>query len=105
VSDAEHSPRLAFVRRPIRSKVPPEAQLVKISIEKRKRGKVVTVLRGLSDQGAGPSDLLSHLKSVCGAGGTFKDRVLEIQGEHAERVREVLVRMGYRVHPIGSSHR
>ena len=86
-------------------RVPPEQQVVKISIEKRKRGKVVTALRGLSDQGAGPSDLLSHLKSVCGAGGTYKDGVLEIQGEHPERVREALLRLGYRVHPSGPPHR
>jgi translation initiation factor 1 len=77
--------------------VPPERQVVKIAVEKRKRGKVVTALRGLSTEGTGVSDLLSHLKSVCGAGGTFKDGVLEIQGEHADRVREALLRLKYRV--------
>jgi translation initiation factor 1 len=79
-------------------RTPPERQLVKIAIEKRKRGKVVTSLRGLSTDGTGVSDLLSHLKSVCGAGGTFKDGVLEIQGEHADRVRAALLQLGYRVH-------
>jgi translation initiation factor 1 len=78
-------------------RVPPKQQLVKIAIEKRKKGKVVTVLRGLAPDGAGTADLLSHLKSVCGAGGTSKDGVLEIQGEHSNRVRESLLKLGYRI--------
>jgi translation initiation factor 1 len=78
-------------------RVPPEKQLVKMAIERRKIGKVVTVLRGLSPDGAGITELLSYLKSVCGAGGTSKDGVLEIQGEHADRIREALLQRGYRV--------
>jgi translation initiation factor 1 len=70
---------------------------VKIAVEKRKKGKVVTALRGLTGREAEVSELLSHLKSVCGAGGTFKDGVLEIQGEHADRVRDALLKRGYRV--------
>ena len=77
--------------------VPPERLRLKIAIEKRKKGKVVTALYGLSAEGTGVSDLLSHLKSVCGAGGTFKDGVLEIQGEHADRVSEALLQLRYRV--------
>ncbi len=68
---------------------------LKIAIEKRKKGKVVMALRGLAGREAAIAELLSHLKSVCGAGGTFKDGVLEIQGEHAERVRDALVKRGY----------
>jgi translation initiation factor 1 len=70
---------------------------IKIAIEKRKKGKVMTVLRGLTGREAEISELLTHLKSVCGAGGTFKDGVLEIQGEHAERVQDALLKRGYRV--------
>jgi translation initiation factor 1 len=70
---------------------------VKIAVEKRKKGKVVTALRGLTGREAEVSELLSHLKAVCGAGGTFKDGVLEIQGEHADRVRDALLKRGYRV--------
>jgi translation initiation factor 1 len=76
---------------------PVKSAPVKIAIEKRKKGKVVTALRGLTGRDSEISELLSHLKSVCGAGGTFKDGVLEIQGEHAERVREALLKRGYRV--------
>jgi translation initiation factor 1 len=70
---------------------------LKIAIEKRKKGKVVTALRRLTGREAEILELLSHLKSVCGAGGTFKEGVLEIQGEHGDRVRDALLKRGYRV--------
>jgi translation initiation factor 1 len=41
--------------------------------------------------------LLSQLKAACGAGGTVKDDLLEIQGDHVDRVRGLLANLGYRV--------
>jgi len=78
-------------------KMPPEQQTAKLAIEKRKRGKVVTVVRGLPAAGNDLPGLLTQLKTQCGAGGALKDGVLEIQGKHLERVRDVLSQMGYRV--------
>ena len=75
----------------------PASQTVRVQVEKRKRGKLMTVVRGLA---AGENDLpglLSQLKNLCGAGGTVKDDQLEIQGDHLERVRKVLAEIGYRV--------
>lgn len=74
---------------------PPEKQIARLAVEKRKRGKSVTVVRGLAD-----SDLpwlLKQLKAACGAGGAVKDDVLEIQGAQLERVGDVLTKIGYRV--------
>ncbi len=66
-------------------------------MEKRKKGKQVTVIRGLlADENDLPA-LLAQLKMSCGAGGTMKDDLLEIQGNHLERVRELLLGIGYRV--------
>ena len=76
-------------------RIPPEKQTAKLAVEKRKRGKSVTVVRGLAD-----SDLpwlLKQLKSACGAGGAVKEDVLEIQGNQGERLQEQLLKMGYRV--------
>jgi len=57
---------------------------------------MMTVVRDL-----GPDDdadlLLTRLKSCCGAGGSVQDRILEIQGAHADRVRAELLKLGYRV--------
>ena len=66
-------------------------------IEKRKKGKVVTVIRGLSERANDLPALLSQLKSQCGAGGTIQDDCVEIQGEHVERIRAALSEIGYRV--------
>lgn len=78
-------------------RIPPERQTAKLSIEKRQKGKVVTVVRGLPAAGNDLPDLLSTLKTACGAGGAVKEDVLEVQGKHLERIRESLVKLGYRV--------
>ena len=76
---------------------PPEKQTARLAVEKRKKGKVVTVVRGLSADENDLPALLSQLKAACGAGGTIKDDVLEIQGDHLKRVRGLLAEIGYRV--------
>jgi len=76
---------------------PPEKQTACLAVEKRKKGKVVTVVRGLSADENNLPALLSHLKAACGAGGTVKADLLEIQGDHLERVRGLLANLGYRV--------
>jgi len=77
--------------------VPADRQSAKIFVEKRKRGKTVSVVRGLSADESDLSALLTRLKSECGAGGTLKDEDLEIQGDHRDRIRDVLKSLGYRI--------
>ncbi|MFV1964676.1 MAG: translation initiation factor [Pirellulaceae bacterium] len=78
-------------------RIPPEKQTAKLSIEKRKKGKVVTVVRGLPAVGNDLCELLTQLKTACGAGGALKEDSIEIQGKHLKRVRDALARIGYRV--------
>ncbi|MCA9123475.1 MAG: translation initiation factor [Planctomycetaceae bacterium] len=78
-------------------RIAPEKQTANLSIEKRKKGKVVTVVRGLSAQGTDLTELLTRLKAACGAGGAIKGDVLEVQGKHLERIRETLAKIGYKV--------
>lgn len=80
-------------------RIPPEKQTARVSIEKRKKGKTVTVIRGLPADGNGLPKLLTKLKNACGAGGTLKDEAIEIQGRQLDRVREVLLQMGFKVKP------
>jgi translation initiation factor 1 len=81
---------------PLTPTVPPDKQTARLALEKRKRGKEVTVVRGLVDD-ASLVELLAKLKSACGAGGTAKDGILEIQGNHVERVEAMLRGKGYRI--------
>ncbi len=82
----------------IKSRVAPEKQTARLRIEKRKGGRVVTVVSGLLASANDFADLLSKLKKHCGAGGSFNGDVLEVQGDHLQRVERLLVDMGYRVH-------
>ena len=76
---------------------PASEQTARVMIEKRKKGKVVTVVSGLSAVASDLPALLTRLKTQCGAGGTLKDDCLEIQGAHLERIRAALAELGYRL--------
>lgn len=80
----------------------PEKQTARLAVEKRKKGKMVTVIRGLPRDGNDLPDLLTRLKNYCGAGGTIADAeaetpVLEIQGRHEQRVRQYLLSQRFKV--------
>jgi translation initiation factor 1 len=76
---------------------PPEKQRARVAVEKRAKGKLVTVVRGLAAADNDLVELLTRLKNACGAGGTVKDDLLEIQGDHQKRVATLLAEIGYRV--------
>ncbi len=75
----------------------PAGQTARVAVEKRKRGKVMTVVRGLAASENDLPALLTQLKSLCGAGGTVKDDQIEIQGDHLQRIQQVLSKIGYQV--------
>jgi len=76
---------------------PPEKQTARLAVEKRKKGKVVTVVRGLPAADNDLPALLTELKNTCGAGGTVDGDTVEIQGAHVERIHKALSAKGYRV--------
>jgi translation initiation factor 1 len=64
---------------------------------KGRRGKTVTTLSGIPLGPDALSDLAAELKRQCGTGGSSKDGVIEIQGDHRDRLVELLEQRGYRV--------
>lgn len=68
---------------------------------KGRKGSGVTVITGLCLSPEGLRSLSGRLKKLCGAGGTLKDGVIEIQGEHRDLVIEVLRQLGYKVQRAG----
>jgi translation initiation factor 1 len=58
-------------------------------------GKGVSVISGLPLTGAALEDLATRLKKLCGAGGAVKDGVIEIQGDHRDRLVAELGKLGY----------
>jgi len=80
----------------------PDDGIVRIARDRGNRGgKVVTVIHGLRARGAALDALAAELKRLCGAGGTVKDGVVEIQGDHRERVAEKLRALGHTVKLAG----
>ena len=76
--------------------------IVRVTRESKGRGgKVVTLAKGLPLDAAALSTLGKQLKSVCGSGGTVKDGVIEVQGEHIERIIEALKAQGFTVKRAG----
>jgi translation initiation factor 1 len=76
--------------------------IVRVSRESKGRGgKTVTVVRGLALDAAALAALGKRLRTACGAGGTVKDGVLELQGDHAERVVAWLSSEGWTVKRAG----
>lgn len=76
--------------------------VVRVSREKQGRGgKAVTVVRGLPLDTAGLAALGKQLKALCGTGGTVKDGVIEVQGDHCDRIVVHLQQAGHRVKRAG----
>jgi translation initiation factor 1 len=65
-------------------------------------GKTVTVVRGLALTDAQIAELGKRLRSACGTGGTAKDGVIEIQGDHVERVLALLLAAGHTARRTGA---
>jgi len=82
--------------------VPAGDGVARVSRETKGRGgKAVTLVKGLALDAAALTLLGKQLKASCGTGGTVKDGVIEIQGEHIERVMAALKAQGHTVKRAG----
>ena len=82
--------------------LPPQQQTAYLHRESKGRGgKAVTLVKNLTLSPADMKTLAKKLKAVCGSGGTVKDSVIEIQGEHREKIAAALEKMGYKVKIAG----
>lgn len=76
--------------------------IVRVSRETKGRaGKGVTLIRGLALEPAALAELGKRLKAACGTGGTVKDGVIELQGDHRDAMAETLVKQGWTVKRAG----
>lgn len=76
--------------------------VVRVSREvKGRKGKGVTLITGVPLDEAGLAALAKDFKQRCGTGGTVKGGVIEIQGDHRDRLVEELRNRGHRVKLAG----
>jgi len=82
--------------------VPPGDGIVRVSREtKGRKGKGVSLVKGLALDGAALQALAKELKAACGSGGTVKDGVIEIQGDHCDTLVARLQQRGLTVKRSG----
>jgi translation initiation factor 1 len=76
-----------------------EGEKIKVYTEHRRFGKSVTIVQGISSN-INIKDLTKQLKAKLACGGTHKDGKIELQGSHVQRVKEILVKMGFPANQI-----
>jgi translation initiation factor 1 len=82
--------------------LPPHQQTVYLHRDSKGRGGgTVTLVKKLILCEEDMKELAKRLKQLCGSGGTVKDNIIEIQGEHREKIAEELKKMGYKVKVAG----
>jgi len=83
--------------------LPANQQQIRVQASRKGRGgKTVTVLTGFQSSSETLTSLLKQLKNQCGAGGTIKEEnEIEIQGDHRQKVVEVLTKLGYKAKVSG----
>jgi len=74
-----------------------EQQQITIRSDKRRYGKIVTVVTGINTSDINVEELARTLKTKCAAGGTIKGGNIELQGDHIKKVQKVLAEMGFKV--------
>ncbi|MGK7899805.1 MAG: translation initiation factor [Hormoscilla sp.] len=77
--------------------LPPNQQNLRVQASRKgRKGKTVTTISGFQQEPESLTELLKKLKTQCGAGGALKENTIEIQGDHTEKLLEILTNMGYK---------
>lgn len=72
-------------------------QRVSIRTDERRYGKAMTIVSGLDSSAIDIAELASELKSQLATGGTVDDGHIELQGDHTDRLSELLEKRGFSV--------
>ena len=72
-----------------------EAQKIKISLVQKRYSKNMTVVKGIDTSKIDIRQLMKVLKSNLACGGTYKNDEVELQGDHRQRVKQILIKEGF----------
>jgi translation initiation factor 1 len=84
------------------AEVPPAQQNLRVQASRKGRGgKTVTVITGFQGKPETLAALAKQLKAQCGAGGAVKENEIELQGDRAQQLLEILTKLGYKAKVSG----
>ncbi|MDO8124352.1 MAG: translation initiation factor [Candidatus Odinarchaeota archaeon] len=70
-------------------------QRIKVSVERRKWGREVTLIEGINSREISLSELVTKLKMRCACGGSAKEGVIVLQGDHRHNIKGILGDLGF----------
>ena len=70
------------------------SQKIRITTDKKRYGKIVTIASGF-DKGIDVKKTAKALKNELACGGTYKDDMIELQGDHTKKIKSALVKLGF----------
>lgn len=76
-------------------KIAKTAQKIHIATIKKRYGKIVTVISGIESKDIDIKKIAKELKTEFACGGTVKNNQIELQGNHREKVKEELIKLGF----------
>lgn len=77
-----------------------EGQRITVALEARKFGKKYTIIKGINEHDVDTKDLAKKLKNRLACGGTGRNGVVELQGNHLRNVKDELVALGFAAESI-----
>ena len=72
-----------------------ESQKIKVYIVKKKFGKKYTLVEGIDSKDISLKDLTKRLKNQFACGGSIKNNIIELQGDHKQKVKAILIELGF----------
>lgn len=72
-----------------------ESSKITVKTEKRKFGKLYTIITGIDGKEINIDQLIKTLKSKLACGGTVKDGRIELQGDHKNKIKQLLIESGF----------
>jgi len=72
-----------------------EQQRISVELQQKRYKKVMTIIKGIDPKSIDIKKLLKDLKTQLACGGTYKNGEIELQGDHRDKVVNILVKYGF----------